>query len=42
MSYESVTYEIEYSTNDITKIIFKEIICDKENINSVNIYKYIY
>ena len=33
MSYELVKDEIEYSTDDITKIVFKEIICDKENIN---------
>ena len=32
MSYELVKDEIEYSADDITKIVFKEIICDK-NIN---------
>ena len=33
MSYEPVTTKKEYSTDDIEKIVFKEIICDKENIN---------
>ena len=35
MSYELVKDEKEYSTDDITKIVFKEIICDKENINKI-------
>ena len=35
MSYELVKDEIEYSTDDISKIVFKEIICDKENIKKI-------
>jgi len=41
MSYELVKDEIEYSADDITKIVFKEIICDK-NINNKIYYNLLY